>query len=261
MNGVNKTLYIPLYGKAYVSQKGLFLRDAKAEEIWRAEGFALTGKAKSKWLAYYMGIRSAVFDAWLTGQLADAQNTLVLHLGCGMDSRVLRVPAGECRWFDVDFPDVIRERQRYFAASETYHMLGTDLCAPGWMDRLPAARRAVVVMEGVSMYLAPVQLRQLLGELCGRFEQVSLLMDCYTTRAAKATKYKNPINTVGVTQVYGMDDPTQPEAAGLTFVAEHEMTPAEYVEQLQGMEKVVFRHLFAGRFAKSLYRLYEYRKG
>ena len=47
MNNVNKTLYIPLYGKAYVSQRGLFLDDKKAEEIWGAEGFPLKGKAKS----------------------------------------------------------------------------------------------------------------------------------------------------------------------------------------------------------------------
>ena len=30
---VNKTLYIPLYGKAYVSKTGIILHDAKAEEI------------------------------------------------------------------------------------------------------------------------------------------------------------------------------------------------------------------------------------
>ena len=33
MDQVNKTLYIPLYGKAYVSRKGIILKDAKAEEI------------------------------------------------------------------------------------------------------------------------------------------------------------------------------------------------------------------------------------
>ena len=41
MNSVNKTLYIPLYGKAYVSKKGLFLDDKKAEQIWAEEGFTL----------------------------------------------------------------------------------------------------------------------------------------------------------------------------------------------------------------------------
>ena len=51
MNSVNKTLYIPLYGKAFVSKKGLFLEDKKAEQIWEAEGFPLKGKSASKWLA------------------------------------------------------------------------------------------------------------------------------------------------------------------------------------------------------------------
>ena len=71
MNNVNKTLYIPLYGKSYVSKKGLFLDDKKAEEIWEKEGFALKGKSKSKWLAYYMGIRSAVFDEWVKMRLME----------------------------------------------------------------------------------------------------------------------------------------------------------------------------------------------
>lgn len=29
MNGINKTLYIPLYGKASVSKKGIILQDKK----------------------------------------------------------------------------------------------------------------------------------------------------------------------------------------------------------------------------------------
>ena len=62
MDSVNKTLYIPLYGKSYVSKKGIILKDEKAEEIWDKEQFKLKGKSKSKWLSYYMGIRAAVFD-------------------------------------------------------------------------------------------------------------------------------------------------------------------------------------------------------
>lgn len=33
MNSINKTLYIPLYGKAAVSKKGIILHDPKAELI------------------------------------------------------------------------------------------------------------------------------------------------------------------------------------------------------------------------------------
>lgn len=45
MNSVNKTMYIRLYGKAYVSEKGLFLKDETAQKIWAQEGFSLRGKA------------------------------------------------------------------------------------------------------------------------------------------------------------------------------------------------------------------------
>ena len=69
MDGVNKTLYIPLYGKSLVSKKGVILKDTRAEEIWEKEHFQLKGKSKSKWLAYFMAMRARVFDDWLTGQI------------------------------------------------------------------------------------------------------------------------------------------------------------------------------------------------
>ncbi len=39
MTEINKTLYIPLYGKSQVSKKGIILQDKKAEEIWDNECF------------------------------------------------------------------------------------------------------------------------------------------------------------------------------------------------------------------------------
>ena len=90
MNEVNKTLYIPLFGKSYVSKKGIILEDKKAEKIWESEGFALRGKSKSKWLAYYMGMRARVFDDWTRDRLLEHPTATVLHIGCGLDSRVER---------------------------------------------------------------------------------------------------------------------------------------------------------------------------
>lgn len=259
MNGVNKTLYIPLYGKAYVSKKGIILKDAKAEEIWAAEGFELKGKSKSKWLAYYMGMRSATFDAWLQEQMENDKDAIVLHIGCGMDGRVLRVGTMGHAWFDVDFPEVIQERKRYYRENEEYHMIESDARENAWLSSLPEDVNAIVVMEGVSMYFRPEELQRLVRDLCGYFKQTKVLMDCYTIFAAKASKYKNPINDVGVTTVYGMDEPKVLEdGAGLLFVKEHEMTPDSLINELAGMEKAVFKRVFGGLVSKKMYRLYEY---
>ena len=260
MNGVNKTLYIPLYGKSYVSKRGIILDDKKAEEIWASEGFLLKGKSKSKWLAYYMGTRAAVFDEWVRQQIVDDPNAVVIHLGCGMDSRVLRVNAANHRWYDIDFPQVIQERRRYYCESAGYQMLSADVRDCRWLDSIPERSRGIVVMEGVSMYLTPNEVQALTASLCAHFDQVSLLMDCYTVFGAKMSKFKNPIQEVGVTQVFGMDDPKLLQHGKFTYVKEHSMTPQKYIDALTGMEKYIFEKLYAGSLSKKLYRLYEFKK-
>ena len=259
VDSVNRTLYIPLYGKAFVSQKGLILQDPVAEEIWAKEGFPLRGKSKSKWLAYYMAMRSAVFDDWVGQQLTAAADVLVIHIGCGLDSRALRV--GEHKWYDVDFPDVIRVRKQYFAETDYYHMIGCDVRDNGWLSALPSGGQAIVVMEGVSMYMTAGELKALLQNLAIHFDEVSLLMDCYTSLAAKLSKYKNPVHDLGVTQVYGLDNPNVLRGSSMAFVQEHDMTPQRLVDQLQGLEKKIFSKLYAGAFSKKLYRMFEFRKG
>ena len=259
MDNVNQTLYIPLCGKSFVSKKGIILHDAKAEEIWEKEGFPLKGKSRSKWLAYYMGMRAAVFDRWVLQKLEERPEAVVLHLGCGMDSRCLRVDAGEHLWYDVDFPEVIKARKAYYQETASYKMLAADLRGADWLGEVPG-QSAIVLLEGVSMYLQRCELTKLLAQLSARFERVSLLMDCYTDFAARASRYKNPINDVGVTQVYGLDQPKLLEESGLTFLREHDMTPEELVGQLTGMEKQIFRKLYAGSIARKMYRLYEFGK-
>lgn len=257
MDAVNKTLYIPLYGKALVSRKGIFLHDPQAEAIWEAEGFPLKGKSRSKWLAYYMGMRAAVFDRWVEYQCAGHPDAVVLHLGCGLDSRNLRVSGVDNQWYDVDFPEVIRERKRHFGETERYHMIPSDVRELSWLDAVPG-KNAIVVMEGISMYLAPEELATVLAGLKARFDAVHLLMDCYTEFAARASRVRNPINEVGVTQVYGLDDPKNLESTGLRFVREHSMTPADLIDRLSGMERFLFKKLYAGKLSQNLYRMYEY---
>ena len=262
MNNVNKTLYIPLYGKAYISKRNLILHDPIAEDIWEKEGFELNGKSKSKWLAYYMAMRSAVYDDWVKQETEIHPDAIVLHIVCGLDSRIKRVSAENMHWYDIDFPDVIQERRKYYEETSFYHMLSADMRTLEWKSSIERNQDAIIILEGASMYFQPGELIELLSDIGQHFKSAKLFMDCYTERAAKASKYKNPIHDVGVTAVYGYDKPQEFERkTGFLFVKEHDMTPQKYIDELQGMERAVFRHLFAGVIAKAMYRMYEFRKG
>ena len=260
MNNVNKTLYIPLYGKAYVSKKNIILKDKKAEEIWDKEGFELKGKSKSKWLAYYMAMRSAIYDEWVEKEIKKNPKALVLHIGCGLDSRNERVNANNIIWYDIDFPEVIEERHKYYIENECYHMLAADMRTEQWKQEIEANRDAIIILEGVSMYFAHDELERLLISLGEYFRSVKLLMDCYSVKAAKVSKYKNPINDVGVTVVYGYDDPQElVSRSKLVFVKEHDMTPKKYIEELEGVERFLYKKLYAGSISKSMYKMYEFK--
>ena len=92
------------------------------------------------------------------------------------------------------------------------------------------------------------------------FEQLVFLTDCYTVLAARLSRYKNPINDVGVTAVYGTDHPELLQHGRFVYVKEHTMIPQKYIDALTGSEKYIFGKLYAGSFSKKLYRLFEYRK-
>lgn len=258
MNEVNKTLYIPLYGKSKVSRKGIILNDPCAEEIWKEEAFPIHGKSKSKWLAYNMAMRARVSDDWTDNLLQKNKNALVLHIGCGLDSRCMRIKNACVEWIDCDLPDVIEIRKKHFQENERYHMIALDASIPDQIGLLPDFDSAIVILEGLSMYLTNNQVRSLLQALDDKYQELHILMDVYTEFGVRASKYKNPVNDVGVTELYGIDDMGSIiNDLRIKFVKEHSFTPEALVNELAPLERMLFKMMFTGKIYRKIYRLYE----
>lgn len=258
MDSVNRTLFIPLYGKAKVSKKNIILSDPYAEKIWEKEAFPVKGKSGSKWLAYNMAMRARIFDEWTESMIEQDSGALVLHIGCGLDSRCQRVKKHPKLWIDCDFPDVISMRRSYYEETSVYQMRELNASDPEQVRALPDSNNVIVILEGISMYLTNGQIRAFLAVLQEKYESVHILMDIYTVFGAKASKYKNPINDVGVTTVYGIDDVDDLlKGLQIRYKAEHSLTPPELVDELQGFDKCFFRFLFTGKTYRKIYRLVE----
>lgn len=125
-----------------------------------------------------VALRGAHFDAWITDYLNSHPDSVVLHLGCGLHSRPVRleVPKG-VRWFDVDLPQVIALRRQLYSESETYRMVGSSVTDPGWLDELPTGGPGLIIAEGLLMYLTPAEITELLHRLVDRFDTGELLAD------------------------------------------------------------------------------------
>ena len=218
----------------------------------------MRGKSRSKWLAYNMAMRARVFDDWTDAALKSHPDAAVLHIGCGLDSRCVRVKQPYLSWTDCDLPDVIPVRKKYFEETPTYHMTILDASKPDQVSALPGGREAVLILEGISMYLTSDELRGLFLALGAKYDALRVLMDVYTLFGAKLSKYKNPVNDVGVTRLYGIDDISGLLAGTrLRFIAERSFTPDKLVDELKPADRFVFRLLFTGKAYRRFYRLYE----
>ena len=74
----------------------------------------------------------------------------------------------------------------------------------------------------------------------------------------KMSKYKNPIKDVGAGATFGTSEHGIFENEKIRFCGELCMTPDEMINELSGFEKAFFKKMFAGKFAKKLYRIFTY---
>lgn len=83
-------------------------------------------------------------------------------------------------------------------------------------------------------------------------------MDVYTEFGAKASKWKNPVNDVGVTKLYGIDQIQQVLShTHIKLKSEHSLTPERLVAELDGAERLFFKLMFAEPLYQKISRLYE----
>ena len=129
---------------------------------------------------------------------------------------------------------------------------------PKELEDFPDNECAIVVLEGISMYLKNEEINEFFIALSNKYKKVHVLMDVYTVFGAKASKYKNPVNDVGVTTVWGIDHVGDVlKGTNLHCKKEHSMTPKQLVDELTGFEKRFFKFMFTGSLFKKIYRLYE----
>ncbi|MDR7275281.1 class I SAM-dependent methyltransferase [Catenuloplanes atrovinosus] len=133
----------------------------------------LTGGAQ-----FIVTLRGRRFDDWARACLARRPDATVLHLGCGLDSRMLRLdPEHRLRWYDLDIPPVMALRRRLYAERGGYRMIDASVSDRGWLESIPADRPVLVVAEGLLPYLTPEAVGDLLRRITDHFPAGDLIFD------------------------------------------------------------------------------------
>jgi hypothetical protein len=102
------------------------------------------------------------------------------NIGAGLDTRNYRLGrhAAEATWYELDVPESIELRRRFFQESERYRFLASSMFEASWMDDvIDKGRPVLVIAEGLFMYFDESRLRPLMGRMAERFPRADMLVE------------------------------------------------------------------------------------
>jgi len=123
---------------------------------------ALVSRTLDKNLVIHIAIRAKKYDTYVREFLDRSPDGVVVNIGCGLDSRFLRIDNGRVVFYDLDLPEILAIKKGYFQESERYHLLASSVLDYGWM--IPVCRHKgpfLFMAEGVFMYLDGEDVRSL----------------------------------------------------------------------------------------------------
>ncbi len=180
---VQETLLIPLLARARETERrrGL-LRDPRAVELVRRLDYDFAKWEGGRSLKGAM-LRARMFDRYVEDFLAAHPRGTVVEIGCGLDTRFDRVDNGRVRWFDLDLPDAIALRRRFFDDGPRRTMVAASVLDTAWMDTVAAAGGPwMFVAEAVLIYLDAPDARRAIVGIARRFPGARIAFDTTAAR-------------------------------------------------------------------------------
>jgi len=175
---VQKTLLIPLLGRAEETRSGRgLIHDPKSVEIVDALDYDFD-KWRNTGTLVGASIRARIFDAEVSSFLERHPEGTVVEIGAGLNTRYERLDNGRAQWLEIDLPDSMKLRERFFSDTERRTMVATDVLQTEWLEQVSNRPPPYCfVSEAVLIYLDESKVRKVVQNLSTRFPGALLITD------------------------------------------------------------------------------------
>ncbi len=184
LDGVPQTLLLTLFVRARETQRpNSMFKDEKAVEIVRRIDADFSHMVMQRHDEIAVIVRMKRFDQHVCDFLAAHPAGVVVHIGCGLDTRYERIGNEHVEWFDLDVPPVMELRKQLIGTQAShYHALAASVFDKSWLAALePFKDRAMLfTAEGVLPYFEETQVRDLFLRLSDHFPGCELVCDAHT---------------------------------------------------------------------------------
>lgn len=231
LSGVPETMLQTVYARAKESRTRGAIHDAKAEEL--IDKFDYDFSLADKDAAMHSGViaRTIVLDALTQTYLEKHPGAVVVNIACGLDTRCCRV-SGYSHWYNLDLPETIAVRERLMPESGSVSQIAMSAMDDWGSLIAEAGAPALVIIEGLTMYLSQADVQRIFAVIAARFESVTVFVETMNPMVVKSFKEKS-IEGSNAKFTWGVKDGKALAALlpGFRLVEEHSLT--------EGMAKFV----------------------
>ena len=143
-------------------------------------------------LVVHIALRARRYDDYVREFLAKSPAGVVVNIGCGLDSRFLRIDNGRVIFYDLDLPEVIALKREFFEETGRYRFIASSVLDLEWFTRVKAHDGPFLfIAEGVFMYLEAGEVKRLVVNLAEEFPRSELVCE-----VVNAVWVREPLRTI-----------------------------------------------------------------
>jgi O-methyltransferase involved in polyketide biosynthesis len=220
LTGIPRTLLVPLACRALESQRpDALIHDPRSVQVYTTLGVDANREMRLNAMdRTFTVLRNSRFDRYARDFCAVGPS-LVVDIGCGLDTRFDRIDDGRLLWLGLDVPEVIALRRQLIPDHSRSLSLGCSMFVTTWMDQVALANRRVIFLaEGVFVYFTEAQVRPLIEQLVERFPGNELVFDVLSSLAVRMHSGHTMLKETGASLGWAVDDPLSLESWGLRLL-------------------------------------------
>jgi O-methyltransferase involved in polyketide biosynthesis len=205
---IQETLLIPLYARAQFTLAGsTLINDPKAVEIVEAIDYDFSVfDGKPSLLGCV--VRTRILDHWVSRWMASHPGGTVVEIGAGLNTRFERLDDDVTHWLELDLPDAMSLRQRFFVDSGRRTLFAGSVTEAAFLDiarTMPGPW--CVVAEAVLWYVPESAIRSALARITDTLPGANVIFDTWGRWLFEHQDENDLLSDLDARVAWGVDDP------------------------------------------------------
>jgi O-methyltransferase involved in polyketide biosynthesis len=123
--------------------------------------------------------RTKVIDDEIKKILLDKPDITIINLGTGLDTRICRIDNSQLKCFELDMPDVIALRRKYFMENARIRFIAKSVLDDTWIQDVGKenGNNIVIIAEGLLMYFSEEDVKRIFQLLSNNFPNATMYFD------------------------------------------------------------------------------------